>query len=195
VTGATPGQAGAQDAGGEGCTASACVHAGSAHCRVTKCGNSAFSCLPCLRAELAAERDRSAALLVDADRREQRALDLLPDCGAHKREIQYLRHMASWCWESAQRAEEARQAVVSELELAADRVSERAEPVPAHVVAEALRRAAGRQEKALARHGHPTFADCQRRGGCDHDGLSDEVKAGIAEALGLVPAPSGAVLF
>jgi hypothetical protein len=137
-----------------------------------------------LREELATEKRTSAAWFVDADRRERRALDLLPDCDAHKREIQYLRHMASWCWDSAQRAEGARGAIVAELILAARGLQHQAEPVPVHVVAEALTKAVGGQKKALARRSYPTFADCLRAGGCDHDGLSADLKAEIAEAPG-----------
>ena len=127
-------------------------------------------------------RSSNAALTVDGDRREQRALALLPDCDAHRRELQYLRHRVSWYWSEMTSAEEAgtssgrsprdRAAAAPDRDLHRHR---RGRELKGH------RQAQG----PLKRERHPTLADCIRAGGCDHDGLSDAVLADIAEALGL----------
>lgn len=129
-------------------------------------------------------RSSNAALMVDGDRREQRALALLPDCDAHRRELQYLRHCVSWYWDNAQTAEEARQAIVAGLLVTARRLRPDVTFTGAEL-AGMLEKAVDRQKGPLKRKGYPTLADCIRAGGCDHDGLSDAVKADIAEALGL----------
>lgn len=137
-----------------------------------------------LEAKLSQARSSAAARLVDADRREQRALALLPDCDAHRREIQYLRHCASWYWQSMTTAEEARRAIVGGLLVTAQRLRPEVTFTGAELSA-MLGRAVDRQDKPLRRKGYPTLADCLRAGGCDHDGLSDAVKADIAKELGL----------
>lgn len=192
MTGPTPEVAAAS------CTAYECGHYRShRHCSGSRCGNGELNCLACLREALAAEKRRSAALLVDADKRERRALDRLPDCDAHRSEIQYLRHAASWYWDAAQNAEVARSAIVGELIIAARKLECRKDAIPAAEVAGVLDSATAAQKKHLGKHGYPTFADCQRGGGCDHDGLSDSLKAEIAGALGLLPRreTAEAVLF
>jgi hypothetical protein len=77
-----------------------------------------------LEAENAKLRDRVGLLerrcghlMVDADRREERALKQAGSCEYHGHEIQHLRHMADWCWAEANRQEGARQAIVSQLAL------------------------------------------------------------------------------
>lgn len=132
-------------------------------------------------------RSNEAAVRVDADRREQRALALLPDCEAHRRELQYLRHCASWYWDNAQVSEQARQAIVSALLVTALRLRPEVTFTGAELSA-MLEAAVDKQKRPLKGRQYPTLADCIRAGGCDHDGLSDAVKADIAEALGLVPA-------
>lgn len=135
-------------------------------------------------------RSSNGALMVDADRRERRALDLSADCTAHGDEIQYLRHCASWYWNSMNDSEEARHAIVGALGKTV--LNLRRTPgtftsgtVKASDLVAWLEGAIDKQNKPLKRHGYPTLADCLRAGGCDHDGLSDPVKAEIAEALGL----------
>lgn len=145
--------------------------------------------------ELAAEQRRSAALAVDAGRRERRAAEAAMDCQEHGREIRYLRHMASWCWDGEQQAEAARQGIVRMLIVAARGLEGRTDPVPAEVVARELLKAIDGQEKARRRPRSP-FADCLHASDCGHDGLSDALKAEIARILGIVPPEGGqGVLF
>ena len=129
-------------------------------------------------------RSSNAALMVDGDRREQRALALLPDCDAHRRELQYLRHCVSWYWSEMTSAEEARQAIVGGLLVTAQRLRPDV-TFTGTELAGMLQAAVDKQKGPLKRKGYPTLADCIRGGGCDHDGLSDAVLADIAEALGL----------
>jgi hypothetical protein len=126
-------------------------------------------------------------LIVDADRREERARKNAEDCAEHGKEIQYLRHMASWNWASMNQQEAARRAVVmANLKSATGLRGDPEAMVRAADVAAWLEKNADAQEKVLRRpEGYPTMADCLRGGGCDHDGLSGELKAEIAEALGL----------
>lgn len=146
-----------------------------------------------LEGKLRQEERRCAALMVDADRRERRALDLLPDCEAHRSELQYLRHMTSWYWDQAQKEDEARHAIVGALQVTALRLRDAGPDasVNAADVAGWLDKAVDRQKRPLNRKGYPTLADCLRGGGCDHDGLSDQVKADIARVLGLAPGRQG----
>ena len=81
-------------------------------------------------------------------------------------------------------AEEARQAIVGGLLVTAQRLRPDVTFTGAEL-AGMLQAAVDRQKGPLKRKGYPTLADCIRAGGCDHDGLSDAVKADIAEALGL----------
>jgi hypothetical protein len=135
---------------------------------------------------------RSAALMVDGDRREQRALALLPDCDAHRSELQYLRHMVSWYWDGMNSAEEARQAIVTSLLLTVRGLDNAGGTVRSADVAAWLEKAIDKQKKPLARHGYPTLADCLRSaaGTCEHDGISAAVKNEIAGALDLTPVKS-----
>jgi hypothetical protein len=134
-------------------------------------------------------RSSNGALMVDADRREQRARLIAEDCEAHGREIQYLRHCASWYWQSMNDSDEARQAVVTANMLTARNLREHGADatVKAADVAGWLDKNTGKQDKALRRHGYPTLADCLRStaGKCEHDGLSSQVKADIVKELGL----------
>jgi hypothetical protein len=137
-----------------------------------------------LRDAYLAELRRSAALMVDGDRRERRAAEAALSCDEHGREIRYLRHMASLCWDDAQRAEEARQGIVRALIVAAQNLEGRTEPVPAEVVARVLLKAVDGQDKALKRPRSPYAACLHGDGGCGHDGLSDSLKAALAAAPG-----------
>jgi hypothetical protein len=146
-----------------------------------------------LQAKVRQYQQSNGALIVDADRREQRAALAAEDCGEHGKQLQYLRHVASWYWAAMVQQESARWAVVTANMNTAKRLREElaARPtVDAAQVAGWLDKNADAQSKVLRRpSGYPTLADCVRGGGCDHDGLSDGVKAEVAEALGLtVPA-------
>lgn len=148
-----------------------------------------------LEAENAKLRDRvgylerqTGALMVDADRREERALRQAGSCEYHGHEIQHLRHMANWCWADASRQNGARGAIVAQLALASSGrdfvvlgkgTAERRIPVPGEL-AQWLGKCIDAQNKHMREPGFPTFADCQRAGGCDHPALSpslsDEVR-------------------
>lgn len=143
------------------------------------------------------EKRRNAALMVDGDRREQRALALLPDCAAHRTELQYLRHCVSWYWHNMTDSDQARQEVVTALMLTAQRLGGAGQDatVKAADVASWLRKAVDAQNKPLRRTSFPTLADCLRsaHGDCDHDGACGDVVAEVVAAFGLVlaeqPAP------
>ena len=152
-----------------------------------------------LEAEVARLRDRVTTLssscghlMVDADRREERARKEAHDCAAHGREIHYLRHMASWQWAAHEESESAYRGLVSALILVSQRLT--GEPVPAGVLAGWLGKAIDAGNKHLGRRKFPSLADCLRAGGCDHDGLSDGLKADIAEALGIGAVKAGAAI-
>lgn len=139
-----------------------------------------------LRASLYQEERRSAALLVDGDRREQRATKTAESCGEHGKEIQYLRHIASWYWASLNQQEEARGGIVIDLMLTVQKLGNRTEPVPVATLVTWLNKAVKAQDKVFRRPmGYPALADCLADGNCDHDGLSDGLATEIAEALGL----------
>jgi hypothetical protein len=129
-------------------------------------------------------RSSNGALMVDADRRERRAAEAALDCTGHGRELQYLRHCTSWYWSKMNDAEDARQAIVGGLLVTAQRLRPDVTFTGAEL-AVMLQKAVDRQKGPLKRKGYPALADCSRAGGCDHDGLSDAVKADIARALGL----------
>jgi hypothetical protein len=149
-----------------------------------------------LAEKLSHEKDRATALYVDGDRREQRALALLPDCEAHRRELQYLRHCVSEYWHAMNDSDQARRAIVSANQLTARNLSGGGPDatVKAADVATWLMRNVDKQDKALKRHVFPTQADCLRSaaGGCEHESICDDVKADIAEVLGLVLADAPA---
>jgi len=147
-----------------------------------------------LAEKLSREKDRATALYVDGDRREQRALDLLPDCEAHRRELHYLRHMASWNWHAMNDAEQARQAIVTALILTARGIDPDS-TVKGADVAGWLLKAVDAQDKPLRRKSYPTLADCLRSDshGCAHDGLSADLVADIAKGLGLGDAYESAI--
>ena len=140
---------------------------------------------------------RCGHLMVDADRREERATKIAEDCAEHGKEIQYLRHMANWQWAAANQQQSARWAIVTALGNTEMGLAHRSEPVPVDVLATWLRKAIDAQSKVLRRaDGYPTLADCLRGGGCEHEGLSDGLKAEIAGALGLTePAPRHDYVF
>jgi hypothetical protein len=142
-------------------------------------------------------RSSNGALMVDGDRRERRAAEAALDCAEHGRELQYLRHCASWYWSQMNDAEDARQAIVGSLQMNAQRLRPEVTFTGAEL-AGMLLKAVDKQKGPLNRKGYPTLADCLRAGGCDHDGLSDAVKADIAAVLGLAvpdadrcPGPGG----
>lgn len=131
---------------------------------------------------------RTGQLMVDGDRREQRAREEAHDCAAHGREIQYLRHMASWQWDHAQESASAYRGLVSALILVRQRITDA--PVAPGVLSGWLDKAIAAGNRHIGKGGYPSLANCQRAGGCDHDGLSDGLRADIAEALGIAaPAP------
>jgi hypothetical protein len=142
------------------------------------------------------EKRRNGALRVDGDRREQRALALLPDCEAHRRELQYLRHCVSWYWHCMNDSDEARGAMALSLTMNAQRAREAGPDatLKAADVAEWLEKAATRQDKPLSRHLYPALADCLRsaHGDCDHDGVCGDVVAEVVAALGLTLADQSA---
>jgi outer membrane murein-binding lipoprotein Lpp len=137
-------------------------------------------------------RSSNGALMVDADRREQRAALAAEDCAEHGKGLRYLRHLTGWYWAAMVQQEDARQAVVMMNLNTAKRMREQGADatVKAADVAAWLEKNVSAQRKVLRRPaGYPTLADCARAGGCDHDGLADGVKAEVAEALGItVPA-------
>ena len=112
-----------------------------------------------LREAYIAECRRSAALLVDADRREKRAAEAAIDCAEHGKEISYLRDMAARCWADEQRAEDARSGIVRALIVAARNLGGRTEPIPAAVVQRELLKAADGQQKAMRRPRKTPAAD------------------------------------
>jgi hypothetical protein len=142
-----------------------------------------------LESKLSQARSSNGHLMVDADRREQRARLIAQSCAEHGKEIVYLRHMTSWYWDSMNNSDEARGAVVTGLSLTARDLRARGADamVKAAGVADWLDKAIKRQDRPLRRQGYPTLADCLRSaaGDCAHESLSDEVKADIAKELGL----------
>jgi hypothetical protein len=145
-----------------------------------------------LERKLYQEKRHCAALMVDGDRKEQRALALLPDCDAHRRELQYLRHCVSWYWQSMNDSDEARMAIVGALgKTVLDLSVNPGYTVSAAELSGWLSKAIDKQKRPLNRHGYPTLADCLRSaaGGCEHEGISEDVKKEIAEALGLAVVP------
>jgi hypothetical protein len=121
--------------------------------------------------------------MVDRDRQVEIARKEAHDCEFHGREIQYLRHMASWQWQHAQDEYNARSGFVGALILVRRDLG--SEPVPADVLARWLTKAIDAGNKHIGKGKYPNLADCLRAGVCDHDGLSDGLKADIAEALGI----------
>jgi hypothetical protein len=148
-----------------------------------------------LQAKVYAEKRHNGALMVDADQRERRAAENALSCTEHGKEIQYLRHMVSWEWNSMNDSEDARMAIVSALGntvLAIKRGAAGPDgTLKADDVAKWLEEAIAKQDKPLRRHGYPTLADCLRSaaGTCEHEGVSEDVKKEIAEALGLAVVP------
>lgn len=145
-----------------------------------------------LRARCTMLEQRAGHLIVDADRRERAALDQSASCIEHGREIQHLRHLASWYWAIDEHSEAARRTIVAALGNFRLTLDDRDTPVPAAELRAALDKVLAAQQRVMRRPANfPTLADCLRGGGCDHDSLSDQVKAEIAEAFGLT-APAGA---
>jgi hypothetical protein len=145
-----------------------------------------------LRARCRMLEQRAGNLLVDADRRERAALDRAASCIEHGREIQHLRHLASWYWAIDEHSDAARRAIVAALGNFRIALDGRDTPVPAAELRAALDKVLAAQQRVMRRPANfPTLADCLRGGGCSHDGLSSQVRAEIAEALGLA-APAGA---
>ncbi len=141
-----------------------------------------------LQAKVYEEKSHNGALMVDADRREQRALALLPDCEAHRRELQYLRHCTGEYWHAMNDADEARRAIVGALgKTVLDLSANPGYTVTAAELSGWLQKAIDKQDKPFRRHVFPTQADCLRSaaGECEHSGICDDVKADIAAVLGL----------
>lgn len=134
---------------------------------------------------------RCGALMVDADRREEKARQRAEDCGEHGQEIQHLRHVASWYWAAMGQQEAARRAIVGALGNTVLGLRHHTEPIDPAELAAWLDKAIAAQSKVTRRPAaYPTLADCLRAGGCDHDGLCDGLKAEIAGALGLTESES-----
>jgi hypothetical protein len=76
----------------------------------------------------------NAALMVDAGRREQRALDRLPDCDAHRDELDHLRRQAREFWQLMTIAEDAISAYIGQLDAIRERVTHHSGPVPVDAV-------------------------------------------------------------
>jgi hypothetical protein len=131
---------------------------------------------------------RCGHLMVDAERREERARKIAEDCAEHGKEIQYLRHTASWYWDAMTRAEQARMAMITPLLLARTGLDVAAGPIPAADVIRWLDQAVKGDQKAMGRRGYPTLADCLRSDGCAHEGLTSGVRAEVAVALGITAA-------
>jgi hypothetical protein len=130
--------------------------------------------------------ERCGHLMADADRREQRARAIAESCPEHGKEIQYLRHLASWCWAAMNQQESARRAIAAAAGNVLLALRDHGTAVPADTLAAWLTRVITAQGKVLRRPaGYPTLAGCLRGGGCDHDGLSAQLAAEIAAALGL----------
>jgi hypothetical protein len=126
---------------------------------------------------------RYGALMVDANRREEAAAKRAEDCAQHGSEIQYLRHLASWCWNDGQDADEARQAVIVAMQQLAKQLDGITEPVPVDKLRDWLKRAmAAHTRKVNKPPSYPTLADCQRAGGCDHEDIDHRLKAKLEEA-------------
>lgn len=149
--------------------------------------------------KLSREKDSAAHARVDGDRREQRALALLPDCEAHRRELQYLRHQVGEYWHVMNDSDEARRAIVGALgktvlDLRSTPGTFTTGTVKAADLVTWLEKAIDKQDKPLRRHVFPTQADCLRSaaGECEHESICDDVKADIAEVLGLVLAAAPA---
>ena len=142
-----------------------------------------------LQRKVYAEKRHNGALMVDADRRERRALALLPDCEAHRQELQYLRHCVSWYWHNMNDTEEARHGIVGMLGNTVLSLKDRPDyTVTAAELCGWLEKAIAAQNKPLRRTSYPTLADCLRsaHGDCDHDSACGDVIAEVVEALGLV---------
>jgi hypothetical protein len=132
---------------------------------------------------------RCGHLMVDADRREERARAIAESCLEHGSEIKYLRHLASWYWAAMNQQESARRAIIGAAGSTLLALRDHTGPVPAEVLSTWLDKLIHAQDRVLRRPaGYPTLADCLRGGGCDHDGLTPELAAEIASALGIQPA-------
>lgn len=126
-----------------------------------------------LRQKLKLAKGNAAQARVDADRREKRALALLPDCEAHRNEIKYLRGLISWYYADMNRHEDARSSMVRALIIAGKKLEDRTEPVPVPNLLKAINDWTGPQA-AIIRRPIPDFDD-----------LSDDVKRDIARVLGI----------
>lgn len=141
-----------------------------------------------LRDEAAQWKDRATSARVDGDRRERRAAEAAADCARHGEEIQYLRHMASWYWNGQENEAQARRAMVMGLIKTVQAIDPTGEPFPAAELRKSLQKAIDAHLKVLHRpSGYPVPADCIRAGGCDHDGISNELKTDVARVLGITP--------
>ena len=139
---------------------------------------------------------RCAALMVDADRRAEAATKRAEDCVEHGKEIQYLRHLASWCWHDGQDADEARRAIVIAMQQFGKQLDDISKPIPPDQLRDWLKRAmAAYDRKSKLPPSYPTLADCQRAGGCNHDDVSPKLRAEIEHSRhqnpnGSTPSPA-----
>lgn len=137
-----------------------------------------------LRDRIRTLEGRCGHLMVDADRREERAWKTAESCAEHGREITHLRHLSSWYWAASGHADACRQAIVMAMFNLADNL--RHDRVDPAAIPGLLDKAVHVQSKVLRRPpGYPTLADCLRGGGCEHDGLAPGLAAEIATELGV----------
>lgn len=129
---------------------------------------------------------RCGHLMVDANRREERATEIAESCPEHGKEIQRLRHLSSWYWAASGHSDDCRKAVVGAIINASMAMRDRAEPVAPADLVKFLDKITDAQKRVTRRPiGYPTLADCLRAGGCDHDGLCGGLTAEVAAELGV----------
>lgn len=149
-----------------------------------------------LRGRVRLLETRCGHLMVDADRREERARDEAWSCPEHGKRILSNERLAWWHWANSGYQEQQRQAIVTALILVQrDELARRSEPVPVDLLCKWLDKCVAAQRK-VRKHpeGWPPLGDYLT--GRDGFGPPAAMKAEIAEALGLGPAlPLQGALF
>ena len=126
---------------------------------------------------------RCGALMVDADRRVEAALKTAEDCAEHGKEIHDLRHVSSYYWAAERHANQARQAIVTQLILLQRQLGGRTEAIPVEDLRDWIEKALKAYDRSFRKEvDYPTVADCLRAGGCRHDDVSPELRAELDEA-------------
>lgn len=121
---------------------------------------------------------RCGALMVDADRRVEAAYKTAEDCAEHGKEIHDLRHVSSYYWAAERFANQARQAIVTELFLLRRQLGGRTDDVPVEDLRKWIEQALKAYDRSFRKEiGYPTSADCIRAGGCHHDDVSPGLRA------------------